>query len=361
MNLLMQTNIGGTILIDLRSDTITHPTKEMRQAMFDAKVGDDVYREDPTVNELEKMGASILGKEAGLFVTSGTQGNLISVMSQTTPGDEVILEEGSHLFNSETGSLSFIAGVQGRTIKGKNGKMAIEDIKNAIRDEDIHNPKTTLISIENSHAQSGGRVATIDYMKKVYRLAQENNISVHLDGSRIFNAAIRLNVDVDVIAQYADTIQFCLSKGLSAPMGSLVVGSKDVINRARKWRKALGGGTRQSGIVAAAGIVGLEKMGERLVEDHKNALILANGLVKHACFALDISDVETNIVIVSTKKLGLSSKEFIQRLDQLGVKASPVGAYQVRFVTHREVKRFCIEKTIEVVKKVVENAEEMKV
>src|SRR5699024_1024403 len=275
------TYMGGIDMIDVRSDTITQPTMEMRQAMFDADVGDDVYGEDPTVNRLEEMSAQLLGKEAGLFVTSGTQGNIISVMSQTTPGDEVIVEEDSHVFNSETGLLSFIAGVQGKTIKGNNGQMDIEAIKHAIRGEDIHHPRTRLISLENSHGDSGGRVLPLDYMKQVYELAQKNQIAVHLDGSRIFNAAIHLNVTVDTIAQYADTVQFCLSKGLSAPMGSIVVGPKDVILRARKWRKALGGGTRQAGVVAAAGIVALEKMRERLVEDHEKAVHLATGLSKH--------------------------------------------------------------------------------
>lgn len=337
----------GIYMIDLRSDTITQPTMEMRQAMFDATVGDDVYGEDPTVNRLEEMSAQLLGKEAGLFVTSGTQGNIISIMSQTTPGDEVIVEEASHVFNNETGSLSFIAGVQGKTIQGNNGQMDIEAIQRAIRGEDIHHPRTTLISLENSHGDSGGRVLPLDYMKDVYELAQKNHISVHLDGSRIFNAAIHLNVEVDTIAQYADTVQFCLSKGLSAPMGSVVVGPKDVINRARKWRKSLGGGTRQAGVVAAAGIVGLEKMRGRLKEDHEKASHLATGLATFGCFDIQVADVDTNIVIISTKKLGISAHVFVEKLYARGILAGALDDDHVRFVTHRQVEMACIDQTIQ--------------
>ncbi|MBM7095171.1 aminotransferase class I/II-fold pyridoxal phosphate-dependent enzyme [Bacillus sp. H-16] len=341
------------MIIDLRSDTVTQPTQEMRAAMSNALVGDDVYEEDPTIKKLESMSAKLLGKESALFVTSGTQGNLIAVLSQTKMGDEVILDENSHLFFNETGALASIASVQSRTLKGNNGKMLISDIIESIRGEDIHHPKTSLICLENPHARAGGRTLSLSYMKEVFTLSKEQNISVHLDGSRIFNAAIELEVNPHDIAQYTDTVQFCLSKGLSAPVGSVLVGPKEIIVRARKWRKALGGGTRQIGVIGAAGIVALEDMINRLVVDHDNAKELALGLKSIVGDAVSVENTETNIVMLSARKLGFDAANFINLMKLSGILANAQGKDTVRFVTHRHITKKDIKQTISIVKNII--------
>jgi len=336
--------------IDLRSDTVTKPTQEMREAMLSAPVGDDVYGEDPTINRLEQLSANLLGKEAALFLTSGTQANQVAVLSQTQPGEEIILEKDSHLFYYETGGLASLAGVQARTLEGINGQMQMDDIQEAIRGKDIHYPNTSLIALENTHARSGGRILPTSYMKEVYNLANNQGISVHLDGARIFNAAIGLGVPPKEIAQYADTVQFCLSKGLSAPMGSILAGKKEVIAKARKWRKTLGGGTRQAGVVGAAGIIALEKMIDRLVFDHENAKELARQLESLPGLNIDSAEIESNIVILSVKELGIDSVKFVQLLKERGVLANALEKYKVRFVTHREIGEDDIKKISEVIR-----------
>ena len=265
-------------MIDLRSDTVTLPTAQMREAMYRAEVGDDVYGEDPTLVELETLGARMTGKEAGLFVTSGTMGNQVAVLTHTQRGDEVICEAESHIFYSEVAGLAVLSGVQARTVPSIKGIMSAETIEAAIRPQDIHQPKTTLICLENSHNRAGGTCYSLDSLAAIRKMADRRKLPVHMDGARLFNAALAQGVTVDKITQYADTVQFCLSKGLCAPVGSLLVGPADFIARARRYRKMLGGGLRQAGILAAAGIVALQHMVDRLAEDHANAAKLAEAV-----------------------------------------------------------------------------------
>jgi threonine aldolase len=259
-------------IIDLRSDTITHPTPKMRQAMFEAEVGDDVYGEDPTVNRLEVMAAASMGKEAALLTTSGTQSNLIAVLTHTNHGDEIIMGDEAHIFWYEVGGVAALGGVTMRTLPNdRYGRLNPDDIEREIRDSDIHYPETTLCCLENTHNRCGGTVLTPDYTNQVCNLAHRCGLKLHMDGARIFNAAIALGVPACALVENADSVSLCLSKGLSAPVGSLLCGSRDFIEQARKLRKMLGGGMRQAGVIAAAGIVALETMVERLAEDHANA------------------------------------------------------------------------------------------
>jgi len=336
--------------IDLRSDTVTLPTQQMREAICNAQVGDDVYGEDPTVNRLEELAAEKLGKEAALFVTSGTQGNQICVMTHTQPGDEIILEERSHIITYEVGGIGRLAGVQARLICGKHGIMSPSDIEAAIREDDIHYPKTGLICLENTHNRAGGTVIPLDILKSTYEVAKKHNIPVHMDGARIFNAATYLNVPAKEIAKYADSVMFCLSKGLCAPVGSVIVGTKDFIARARKFRKMLGGGMRQAGFLAAAGIVALENMTTRLAEDHENARLLAEGLNEIPGISIDMNTVQTNIVICDISGLKMTASEFAAKLYEKGIRVNGGNSTAVRFVTHYWIKRSDIETTIEAVK-----------
>jgi len=340
-------------MIDLRSDTVTKPTEQMRQAMLQAEVGDDVYGEDPTVNRLEEIAADILGKEAALFVTSGTQGNQVAVLAQTRPGDEMILEENSHLFYYEGGAVAALANVQTRTLPGNRGQMDLHDLRQAVRGEDIHFPTTSMICLENTHNRGGGAVLPVSYMKEVYKVAQEVGVPVHLDGARLFNAAVALNVDVKELTQYVDTVQVCLSKGLSAPMGSIVAGSKTSINQARKWRKRLGGGMRQVGLIAAPGIIALTEMVERLEEDHHRAQNLARGLMEIKGLKIDLDQVQTNIVLIDISDLNMGSDVFLDDLKSNGVLGVSFGPHTVRLTTHREITDEDITKTIEIFNKVV--------
>ena len=336
-------------IIDLRSDTITMPTQRMREAMLCAEVGDDVYGEDPTICKLETMAAELLGKEAALFVTSGTQGNQIAVMTHTRPGDEVILEEKSHIISFEVGGLGYLAGVQARLVKGKNGIMDPKDIEAAIREEDIHQPETSLICVENTHNRGGGTVIPMDVLQKTYEIAQNHNIPVHMDGARIFNAATYLKVPVKDIAQYADSIMFCLSKGLCAPVGSILVGSKKFIKKARKYRKMLGGGLRQGGFLAAAGIVALEDMIGNLEKDHENAKLLAEGLSQIPGIKIDAESVQTNIVIIDIEGLGINADEFSAKLQDHNIKVNGGSGYSVRFVTPYWIETEDIKRALEVI------------
>ncbi|MFD1019471.1 low-specificity L-threonine aldolase [Thalassobacillus hwangdonensis] len=323
-------------MIDLRSDTVTKPTKRMREAAFDAEVGDDVYGEDPTVNKLEALAADMLGKEAAMFVTSGTQGNQIAVLTHCKPGDEVLLEENAHLFLYEGASMSALAGVQPRTIRGEKGAMSPVDVAAAIRPEDIHFPETGLICIENTHNKAGGAVVPLENMKMIADVARDNGIPVHLDGARLFNAVVASGVSVKDFAAQADTVQFCLSKGLGAPVGSILAGSADFIARARKWRKRLGGGLRQAGIIAAPGIVALTEMVDRLAEDHELAKVLARGLGEFRGLEIE-NDVDTNIVLVNVKQAGYTSEAFLAKLKEHKILAVPFGPHTVRFVTNLNV------------------------
>jgi threonine aldolase len=337
--------------LDFRSDTLTKPTDEMRQAMMEAVVGDDVYEEDPTVNRLEALVAERLGKEDALFVTSGTQGNQIAILTHCRPGDEVILEAWSHIFLYEVGAASSLAGVQLRPIPGVRGALKPEDVRRAIRDtSDIHQPTTSLICIENTHNKAGGKIVPLDVMKEIYQIARASGVSVHMDGARLFNAAVAKGVDVKEFTQYVDTVQVCLSKGLSAPIGSILAGGKEFIRQARKWRKRLGGGMRQAGVIAAPGIIAIEKMVDRLAEDHAHARLLAEGLNSVPGLQVDLEGVETNIVLCDIKGTGLSNDDFVALLNEEGILASPFDDGVIRFVTRREITGEIVAKAIEKIK-----------
>ena len=333
-------------VIDLRSDTFTHPTPEMRQAMFEAEVGDDVYREDPTVNRLEMMAAARMGKEAALFTTSGTQGNLIAVLTHTNHGDEIIVGDEAHILWYEVGGAAALGGVTMRTVPNDRcGRLNLDDIDRAIRAKDIHYPETRLLCLENTHNRCGGAVLKTDYTNEVCNLVHARGLKLHLDGARIFNAAIALGVPAHALVQNSDSVSLCLSKGLSAPVGSLLCGSKDFIERARKFRKMLGGGMRQAGIIAAAGIVALETMIDRLAEDHSNARRLAEGLASIKGITLAQDEIPTNIVMFNLSP-ELSVAEFVEGLERAGVKVGLRDGHPFRAVTHRMVSSSDIDEAL---------------
>ncbi len=334
-------------VIDLRSDTVTRPTAEMRRAMFEAEVGDDVYGEDPTVNRLEKMAAKKMGKEAALFLVSGTMGNLTAVLTHTHHGDEIILGSEAHIFWYEVGGASALGGVVMHTVPNyKQGRMSLDDIEGAIRGQNIHYPVTTLLCLENTHNRCGGAVLTVDYTKKACRLAHESGLKVHLDGARIFNAAVALGVPAARLVKDVDSVSFCLSKGLSAPVGSLLCGDKAFIEKARKTRKMLGGGMRQAGILAAAGIVALETMIDRLAEDHIDARHLATGLYRIKGIQIDPKNVPTNIVMFDLDA-SLDGTRFNESLVKKGVKIGSRGINSFRAVTHREITSSNVDEALE--------------
>ncbi|NLG84881.1 MAG: low-specificity L-threonine aldolase [Firmicutes bacterium] len=339
--------------IDLRSDTVTQPTPAMRTAMARARVGDDVFGEDPTVRELEELGAAMIGKEAALFVASGTMGNQVAVMTHASRGDEVIVEAEAHIYYYEVGALAVLAGVQARPVVGERGYIPPERISAAIRPESINFPRTALLCLENTHNRAGGAVITPRQMRAMAEVAHARGIPVHLDGARIFNAAVALGVTAAELAAPADSVMFCLSKGLCAPVGSLLAGSREFIARARKCRKMLGGGMRQAGILAAAGIVALREMVERLAEDHAKARRLAEGLAAIRGIAIDPAGVETNIVLFSVAPLGVGSEDFLARLAARGVLGTSFGEDTVRFVTHHDVDASQIDLALRAVAEVV--------
>lgn len=337
-------------IIDFRSDTVTKPTEDMRKAMYEAEVGDDVYGEDPTVNRLEETAAEMFGKEAALFVTSGTQGNQLAVMTHTKHGDEIILEAEAHIYLYETGGIAALAGVQTRTIKGHAGQMEVAQIEREIRDPNIHHPQTTLICLENTHNKAGGRVLPLSYMQQVRELANKRQLPIHLDGARIFNAIAATGTSAAKWAEQVDSLQVCLSKGLSAPVGSLLIGTKEFIDRARYLRKRIGGGMRQAGVIAAPGLLALTTMVDRLVEDHDNAKRLAAGLAEIKGISIDPAVVETNILLADIRGTGFSNEQFINKLKEVGILSSGFGEGIIRFVTHREISRQDIEEALHLIK-----------
>jgi len=325
-------------VIDLRSDTVTEPTPEMREAMVRAEVGDDVYGDDPTVKELEELAARVVGKEAALFVPSGTFGNQLALFTHCLRGSEVILGDDCHIVQHEVGAASVIAGVQLRTLPGHKGEFSLSEIENKIRkEEDIHYPATGLIEIENAH--SGGRVISLNWMRDVYGIGEKYRIPVHLDGARLFNAAAYLHVDVKEITRFCDSVMFCLSKGLCAPVGSLLAGRQDFIDRARKKRKLMGGGLRQAGFLAAAGILALEKMPHRLKEDHENALFLGEQLARIPGIHVKSEDIQINMVFFSIRDSGRDDLALVAQLKERGIKASSAEGGLMRFVTHYGVTK----------------------
>lgn len=341
-------------IIDLRSDTITLPTGEMREAMFHAEVGDDVFGEDPTVNRLEAMAAALLDKEAALFTASGTMSNLLAVLSQTRHGDEIILGSESHIFWNEAGGASALGGVVMHTVENDNrGRMDINMVEAAIRPSgNIHYPPTTLLCLENTHNRCGGAVLSVEYTSDICDMAHLHGLRVHLDGARIFNATVALGVPVKSLARPADSVSCCLSKGLSAPVGSLLCGSRELVNRARKLRKMLGGSMRQAGIIAAAGIEALQNMTGRLKEDHDNARRLAAGLSSIEGMKVDVDGVETNIVMFEPPS-AFTAPQFIELMAASGVRFTHPGGHRVRAVTHRMVSRDDIDEALRRIKEKV--------
>jgi threonine aldolase len=325
-------------LIDLRSDTVTRPTPEMRAAMAAAEVGDDVYGEDPTVNLLEKRAAEIFGREDALFVPTGTMGNQIAIRLLTQPGQEVICESRSHILDWEMATTAVFSGCLVRAVPTERGTLTWADIEPVIYKRGSFRAATGLIEIENTANLTGGKCTSLAVMEEIWANAQERKLPVHLDGARIFNASTALGVDVKTLTRGFDTIMFCLSKGLCAPVGSMLVGSAERMEQARIFRKALGGGMRQVGVLAAAGLIALEKMPARLHEDHANARLLAEALSHMDCVDIDLEAVETNIVIFKLKG-ELSAAELSARMKARGILMSAVGPHAIRAVTHHDVSR----------------------
>ncbi|MBM7096354.1 low-specificity L-threonine aldolase [Bacillus sp. H-16] len=332
-------------MIDLRSDTVTRPTPGMRQAMADALVGDDVYEEDPTVNELEAYCARLTGKEAALFVTSGTQGNQVAVLTHMRQGEEIIMDDRAHVFLYEGGATAALAGVQSRTLPSEKGQIAIDDIAAAVRMSDVHFPDTGLIWLENTHNKSGGSVLSPDYMAKVADLAKEHQIPVHMDGARLFNASVAAGIPVSEITKHTTTVQFCLSKGLGAPVGSILAGDRAFIERARKWRKRLGGGLRQAGVLAAPALLALKNGFDFIETDHDHAKQLARTVSELDGFYIE-NTVETNMVLVNTKETGKTSEDWVAEMKRQGVLAVPYGPYTIRLTTHRDLDQTAIKDAI---------------
>ncbi len=342
--------------IDLRSDTVTQPTEAMRKAMAEAEVGDDVYGEDPTVLRLEQLAAELLGKEAALFVTSGTQGNQVAIATHAGRGEEVIAEAEAHIFYYEAAAVAAIAGAQIRQLKGTHGALDPDDVKAAIREPNVHHPRTALVSLENTHNRAGGTVIPLENLQAIRRVADEYGVPVHMDGARLFNAAVASGASAKAIAETVDTVQICLSKGLCAPVGSLVVGPREFIERARQWRKRMGGGMRQAGVIAAPGIIALTKMVDRLAEDHANARWLAERLAELPGVTVNLETVQTNIVIADIGLTGLSVPEFLARLQDRGVLATSFGGTRIRFVTHHDVTRADLEAAVPAISRVIAGA-----
>lgn len=325
-------------IIDLRSDTVTRPTPEMRAAMAAAEVGDDVYGEDPTINLLERRAAELFGREAALFVPTGTMGNQIAIRLHTEPGQEVICDAKAHILDWEMASMAVFSGCVARAVPTANGILTWKDIEPVIYGRGNFRAATGLIEIENTHNMAGGRVSGLPVLEEIWEGAKKRGLPTHLDGARVFNAATALGVDVKTITRGFDTVMFCLSKGLCAPVGSMLVGSKEHMDRGRIYRKALGGGMRQAGVLAAAGLIALEEMPKRLDEDHANARLLAEALANVEGVEIDPETVETNIVIFRLTGSNTPA-ELVARLKARGVLASAVGPQAVRLVTHRDVGR----------------------
>lgn len=340
--------------IDLRSDTVTLPTPAMREAMYRAEVGDDVYGEDPTVNRLEEMGAEQTGKEAGLFVVSGTMGNLVALLTHCQRGDEVILGDWSHSFLYEAGGSAALGGIHPRPLPNQpDGTLDPAQVEAVIRSENVHFPRTRLICLENTHNRCGGAVLPTGYMARIGAIARRHGLALHLDGARVFNAAIALGVDAKDLTRDADSVMFCLSKGLSAPVGSVVCGSEAFIREARRARKIVGGGMRQAGIIAAAGIVALEQMVDRLAEDHANARRLAEGLAEIPGIAVDPEKVQTDIVIFELTAQDMTPAELVAGLRAEGVLLLAIEGRRLRAVTHYGIEAEDIEAALSAFRRIM--------
>jgi threonine aldolase len=344
-------------VVDLRSDTVTRPSPAMRRAMAEAEVGDDVYLEDPTVNDLERRAAEIFEKEAALFVPTGCMGNLIAIKVWTHHGDEVICEERSHVNLYELASMSAIAGCMPRVARGQDGILTWADIESVIRPKIYYDSQTALVCLENTHNMAGGTLYPVARMDDICAHAHAAGLKVHLDGARVFNAAVALGVPVSEIARNLDSVMFCLSKGLGAPVGSMVVGSRDFIDKARIYRKMLGGGMRQAGVLAAAGRIAVEESPKRLAIDHRNARRLAEGIAQIPGLRIDAASVKTNIVIFDCQETGLDAVEFCDALKPHGIWALDTAPHSVRFVTHCDVDAQGIERALKVLGAVVRKSQ----
>jgi threonine aldolase len=339
-------------IIDLRSDTVTLPTDEMLEAIKQAKLGDDVYGEDPTVNRLQEMAAEKMGKEAALLVPSGTQANLASVMSNCQRGELVLLEAESHIYWYEVGGIAAIAGLLPWPIKAAKATFEPQQLESALRPENIHYPVPSLVCIENTHNRYGGVIVTPGQLEGISEVARNHSLKVYMDGARIFNAAVALNVDVKEFTKHVDNLMFCLSKGLSCPVGSIIVGNRNFIDKARKNRKILGGGMRQAGIIAAPGIIALEKMIDRLKIDHENAKLLAEKLTKIGGVSVDLRKVQTNMVTFDLDP-SIDCGSFLQKLEKNGILALAQAKNKVRVVTHRGIEREHIETTAAIMERIL--------
>ncbi len=340
-------------MIDLRSDTVTRPTAEMRAAMASAEVGDDVYGEDPTINRLEERAAEIFGKEAGLFVPTGTMGNTIALKMHTEHGQEIICDSRAHILNYELAMMAWFCGCVARPISTPDGILHWEEVEKEIRPLGPHAAPTGLVALENTHNMAGGTVYPMKVLNKLCDRVHERGLKVHMDGARVFNAAAALGLSVREIALNADSVMFCLSKGLGAPIGSVLVGKKEDIDRGRLFRKRLGGGMRQVGVIGAPGLIALERMPARLGEDHSNAKYLAAELAKIPGVSIDPAAVQTNILIFEISGTGVNTRTFSLRLKEHGVLANGINPVKMRMVTHLDVTRAQCEEAVEVVREVL--------
>lgn len=335
-------------MIDLRSDTVTRPSKEMKEAMINAKLGDDVFQDDPTVIDFEKRTAFMFGKEAGLFCPSGTMSNQIALMVHLKPGDEVITSREAHIYNYEGGGVARNAGASMRLIDRSNGLINVEDVKKNINPDDIHYPISKLVSLENTSNRGGGVCYDIVNIEEIYNFCKTINIPIHLDGARLFNAMIKTGVSSKDMGKYFESISLCFSKGLGTPLGSVLIGSKSFIHKARRVRKVLGGGMRQVGMAAAAGIYALDNNIERLKEDHSNAIAIGSSL-SVCSWIKSVMPVETNIVVANLKD-DFTNTEFVEKLKNKGVLAIPFGNGRIRMVTHLDVSLRDVDKVVNSVK-----------
>ncbi|MBN2260379.1 MAG: low-specificity L-threonine aldolase [Clostridiales bacterium] len=338
--------------LDFRSDTVTQPTEKMRQAMANAVVGDDVYGDDPTMNKLEMMAAEILGKEAALFVPSGHFGNQVSILTHTNRGNEIIVGHDAHIVWHEVGAAAVISGVQVRTIHTENGVVDLDELKGMIRGEDIHYPDTGLVCMENAHGT--GKVVPLEHMKEVYEIAKNHGIPVHLDGARLFNAALALGVEAAELTQYCDSVNICLSKGLAAPVGSIVAGTKEFINKARKNRKLMGGGMRQVGILGAAGLIAMTDMVERLYIDHDNAKYLADRLKEIKGLSVLEDRLDINMVFFNATEEDFPEEKIVNGLFERNIKVNGIEGGEWRFVTNKDIEREDIDRLIIALKEILD-------
>lgn len=340
-------------VIDLRSDTVTRPTPEMRRAMAEAEVGDDVFGDDPTVNSLQEFAADLLGKEAGLFVPTGSMGNQVSLGSLARPGDEVVCEADAHFLHYEGGSISAHLGLVARPLPGDRGVITADQVGAAIRSGNEHNPHTAVVALENTHNAAGGSVFPLDEARAVSKICRDAGVALHLDGARLFNAQAATGTPAREWAACVDTVTFCFSKGLGAPVGSMVCSSRAVVDEAHRLRKRLGGGMRQAGVIAAAARVALESGPARLAEDHANALRLAEGIAEMHPEAVDLASVQTNMVYVNLRPFSVTGPEVEEALKKEGIVTLGRAPHDMRLVTHRDVDAADIERTLDVLRKVL--------